>query len=290
MEKLTFEEMKEMAKIFYKAGACNGASEDQIFMLMAVTQAKGISAALVAERYGCIKGKNMPEGRPFLKTAAIQSDFYAAGGKITWIERSDKAAEANFFHSLGGSVNVRWTLDDMRRIGRKDTELWQKFPRSMLSARVIAEGIKAVYPALCGFVLDEESEMDKSSRKRQSAETKEVAADNAGTFLSTEEKATEDSKKSERKEKIIAVREICKTQFKCKSKSDFENLTENMTGHRCSKVDQLTDDELETIIQFCEEKTEETVEPVEPLTENAVTEECVVSEAEKLDEIMTQQN
>lgn len=76
--------------------------------------------------------------------------FLRAGGRVEWHVFSSEAVEATFSHPRGGSVRVRWTLEDARRaglLGRKDSA-WERFPRAMLRARVISEGIRTVYPGV----------------------------------------------------------------------------------------------------------------------------------------------
>ena len=260
-----FQELKEMAQIYSRAGAIGGASAEQIFMLMSVTQAKGLDAALVAERYYLVQGK------PYLKASAIQADFISAGGKITWVERTDNAVEANFFHALGGSVNVRWTLEDARRIGRASSDTWKKYPRSMLTARVLTEGIKTVCPALTGFVLDEETDIKYICKKKSATVTE---AESAETSADTSP-STPKEENPERNGKIKAVRKLCKEFFNCSTKSNFEELCENIVGKRYSNVSELSDEELDAVIACAEEKSQ-TPEPAE-IPEAIETEAEIIS-------------
>jgi len=46
----------------------------------------------------------------------------------------------------GGSLEVTWTLKQAKEIGIASKDNWKNYPRAMLRARVISEGIRAVFP------------------------------------------------------------------------------------------------------------------------------------------------
>jgi hypothetical protein len=84
--------------------------------------------------------------------------FQQAGGSVQWTERTDKACAATFAHPQGGKCDIRWTLDDAKRAGLLSGKSnWNQYPRQMLSARVVSEGVRAVFPGvLGGFYTPEE--------------------------------------------------------------------------------------------------------------------------------------
>ena len=73
--------------------------------------------------------------------------FQAAGGKVDWKEYTDKKVTGLFSHPNGGSLELSWSIEQAQAIGLvKPGSGWQKFPRAMLRARVVSEGIRSVYP------------------------------------------------------------------------------------------------------------------------------------------------
>jgi hypothetical protein len=108
---------------------------------MLIAQAEGIHPAMAAQEYDVI------QGRAALKSQAALARFQTAGGRIKWLKRSDSEASAQFAHPQGGELIVTWTMDRARKMGLADKDNWKKQPGVMLSWRVVAEGIRAIYPA-----------------------------------------------------------------------------------------------------------------------------------------------
>lgn len=134
----------KMAKLF-------GKSPDDLFALMLMAQAENKHPAIAAQEYDVI------QGRPALRSQATLARFQAAGGKIQWVERTDEKVTAEFSHPQGGTLQITWTMERASKAKLTNKENWQKYPAQMLSARVIAEGVRALYPAcLSGLYLVEE--------------------------------------------------------------------------------------------------------------------------------------
>jgi hypothetical protein len=126
-------------------------TREEAFALMLIAQAEGKHPATIAQDYDVI------QGRPALKSVAALSRFQHAGGSIQWHERTDLAASATFKHKLGGEVTIEWTMERAKSAQLVGKDNWRKFPAQMLSARVVAEGVRACFPAcLNGFYLAEE--------------------------------------------------------------------------------------------------------------------------------------
>jgi hypothetical protein len=107
--------------------------------------------AIAARDYHIIQGK------PALKADAMLARFQAAGGMVKWKEMNDLRVCAEFSHPQGGTVEIDWDMERAKaaQLGGKD--MWKKFPRQMLRARVISEGIRTVYPgATVGVYTPEE--------------------------------------------------------------------------------------------------------------------------------------
>lgn len=144
-------EVQQMARAIASSGLFGVKTPDQAFALMLIAQAEGRHPATVAQDYDII------QGRPALKAQSALARFQAAGGKIQWTERSDKACAAELSHPAGGTLAIRWDIHRAQAAGLTGKDNWKKFPAQMLAARVVAEGVRAVFPAcLNGVYLAEE--------------------------------------------------------------------------------------------------------------------------------------
>lgn len=147
---LTFKDLSSMAQVMSRSGLF-GKKPDEMLSLMLLAQAQGQHPATVAMEYDVI------QGRPAINARSAQARFQAAGGKVQWLERSDLKASAKFYHEAGGELVITWTMDRAKQAGLTGKDNWRKYPAQMLSARVIAEGVRAVFPAcLSGFYTVEE--------------------------------------------------------------------------------------------------------------------------------------
>jgi hypothetical protein len=150
-EVIPFSDMERMAQAIAKSGLFGLKSPDQAVALMLVAQSEGRHPASVAAEFDII------QGRPALKSQAALARFQQAGGKIQWIERNDRKASAEFSHPAGGSLVVTWTWERAEASGLTNKQTWRSFPQQLLGARVVAEGVRAVFPAcLNGVYLAEE--------------------------------------------------------------------------------------------------------------------------------------
>jgi hypothetical protein len=145
-------DMQQMAKIGVESNFFGIKKPTEAMALMLIAQAEGKHPATVFSQYHVI------QGRPALKADAMLARFQQAGGSVQWTERTDKACAATFAHPQGGKCDIRWTLDDANRAGLLSGKSnWNQYPRQMLSARVVSEGVRAVFPGvLGGFYTPEE--------------------------------------------------------------------------------------------------------------------------------------
>ena len=157
-------DQQKMAEAIAKSGLFGLREPNQVLALMAVAQAEGRHPASVARDYHII------EGRPALKADAMLARFQAAGGRVEWLEYTDAKVEAKFSHPQGGELTLAWTFKQARdtgiamgRNGPKDN--WAKYPRAMLRARVISEGIRTVYPGVLVGEYTPEEVQDFEPRK-----------------------------------------------------------------------------------------------------------------------------
>lgn len=145
-----FGEIKQMADALGR-GKMFGKTAEELLPLMLIAQAEHKHPAIAAQEYDII------QGRPAINSRSSLARFQAAGGRIQWGERSDTACTAAFSHPQGGELTITWTMDRARLAGLTGKDSWRKYPAQMLAARVVAEGVRAVYPAcLSGLYTVEE--------------------------------------------------------------------------------------------------------------------------------------
>jgi len=148
---IPYADMERMAEVIAKSSLFGVKHPTQALALMLVAQAEGLHPATAARDYHVI------QGRPALKTDAMMARFQAAGGRVTWHEYSDAVVSATFSHPAGGSVRIEWTLERAKAAGLSGKDVWRQYPRAMLRARAISEGIRTVYPGvLSGMYAPEE--------------------------------------------------------------------------------------------------------------------------------------
>jgi hypothetical protein len=144
-------DIETMAKAITKSGLFGIKSPEQAVALMLVAQSEGRHPASVASEFDII------QGRPALKSQAALARFQAAGGKIQWTSRGPSKCSAKFAHVQGGELEITWTMERANSAGLTGKATWRQYPDQMLSARVVAEGVRAVFPAcLNGVYLAEE--------------------------------------------------------------------------------------------------------------------------------------
>jgi hypothetical protein len=144
-------DIETMAKAITKSGLFGIKSPEQAVALMLVAQSEGRHPASVASEFDII------QGRPALKSQAALARFQAAGGKIQWTSRGPSKCSAKFAHAQGGELEITWTMERANAAGLTGKATWRQYPDQMLSARVVAEGVRAVFPAcLNGVYLAEE--------------------------------------------------------------------------------------------------------------------------------------
>lgn len=144
-------ELEVMATHFVKSGLFGIRKIEEAVSLMIIAQAEGRHPGTVASEYHII------QGRPALKADAILARFQSANGKVEWHEYTDECVSGTFSHPAGGSLKVDWDMNRAKAAGLGSKDNWKKYPRQMLRARVISDGVRGVYPAvLQGFYTPEE--------------------------------------------------------------------------------------------------------------------------------------
>lgn len=154
------EAIQKIANIFAKSGLFGVKTMEQAAALMFVAQAEGLHPATAARDYHVI------QGRPSLKADALLARFQQAGGSIKWIDFTDAVVAAEFSHPQSGTVKVEWTFERAKTANLTGKDNWKNYPRQMLKARVISEGVRMCYPAVCAGVYTPEEVMDFDEAKK----------------------------------------------------------------------------------------------------------------------------
>jgi len=148
---IPYADMEKMATVIAQSGLFGVKNPTQALALMLLSQAEGLHPVMAARDYHVI------QGRPTLKADTMLARFQAAGGKVDWSEYTDTAVAGTFSHPSGGKIKVEWTMEMARKANLTGKDVWKQYPRAMLRARVISEGIRTVFPGvLAGMYTPEE--------------------------------------------------------------------------------------------------------------------------------------
>ena len=167
---ISVNEVERMANAVAKSGLFGVKNVEQAMALMLIAQAEGMHPAIAARDFHVI------QGRPALKADAMLARFQAAGGKVQWTSYTDKIVSGVFSHPAGGSVEIAWTIEQAKTAGLTGKDVWKQYPRAMLRARVVSEGIRTVYPgvAVGVYTPEEIADADSSPRRERDMGAAEV--------------------------------------------------------------------------------------------------------------------
>ena len=137
-------ELEQMARVMSQSRMFGFKNPEEAVSLMLMAQAEGKHPAKAAQEYHVI------QGRPALKADAMLARFQSAGGVIEWEEMTDESVSAYFSHpkSCPKPVLVDWTMKRAKDAGLTGKDNWRKYPRQMLKARVISEGVRMTFPGV----------------------------------------------------------------------------------------------------------------------------------------------
>ena len=139
---ITVDQIQTMANAVVKSQLFGMKTVEQATALMLIAQAEGYHPALAARDYHII------QGRPTLKAETMMARFQQQGGKVEWKTLTDKEVTATFSHPSGGSATITWTFEQAKQAGLTGKDNWKNYPRAMLRARVVSEGIRTVFPGV----------------------------------------------------------------------------------------------------------------------------------------------
>lgn len=135
-----FSDIENMGIVAAKSKLFGFKTPEEAMSIMLLCQAENMHPAVAMRDYHVI------QGRPALKADAMLARFQQAGGTVNWKVYTDAEVTGVFSHPQGGSLELSWTMAQAKSIGIANKDNWTKYPRAMLRARCLSEGIRAVYP------------------------------------------------------------------------------------------------------------------------------------------------
>ena len=165
-------DIEKMAVAIAKSKMFGMKTADEAFALMLIAQAEGMHPAIAARDFHVI------QGRPTLKADAMLARFQNAGGKVQWDVYTDAEVTGTFSHPSGGSLKLTWTFAQAKSIGLTGKDNWKNYPRAMLRARCISEGIRTVYPGCVvgTYTAEEIEEIPKAKDMGMAEVVEEITA------------------------------------------------------------------------------------------------------------------
>lgn len=144
--------LERIAAIIAKSGMGGFKTQEQALVGLFLAIAEGIPFGRVIHEYHVING------RLTLRSECMLARFQRAGGSIEYLVHNDTEVSVIASHPKGGSLTVTWTIERARKAGLTANPTWQKHPAAMLTARAVAQAVRAVYPAcLSGVIVEDEA-------------------------------------------------------------------------------------------------------------------------------------
>jgi len=151
---ITVDQIQTMANAVVKSQLFGMKTVEQATALMLIAQAEGYHPALAARDYHII------QGRPTLKAETMMARFQQQGGKVEWNVLTNEEVTATFSHPMGGTATITWNMEMAKAAKLSDKDNWKAYPRAMMRARVVSEGIRTVFPGVVLGVYTPEEAQD----------------------------------------------------------------------------------------------------------------------------------
>ena len=152
-------DIQQMAEVASKSRMFGFKNPEEAMAIMLLCQAENLHPAIAMRDFHII------QGRPALKADAMLARFQQAGGSVQWKDYTDEKVTGIFSHPSGGSLEVTWTLAQAKAVGIANKDNWKNYPRAMLRARCVSEGIRSVYPGCVVGVYTPEEVQDFTPSK-----------------------------------------------------------------------------------------------------------------------------
>lgn len=155
------EAIKVMGEMIAGSGMFGCQKVEQGMVLAMQCLAEGKAPLELAKTYHIVEGKLS------MRADAMLGRFLTTGGKVKWLERSNERVSASWTHGCNEDVVISVTLDEMRKngvamdkTGRNLKVNWERFPRQMLTARVISEAVRLLAPQIVAGIYTPEEVQD----------------------------------------------------------------------------------------------------------------------------------
>jgi hypothetical protein len=216
-ELIPYGDVEKMAIAISKSKMFGFNTPESALAIMLVAQAQGLHPVQAMIDYHNIQNK------PSLKSEAMLARFQKVGGSVEWITYTDQEVKARFSHPQGGTLELSWTMAMAKAAGLSHKDNWRQYPRSMLKARVISEGVRTVFPSVLGGMYAPEEVQDFDAKPPKAAP---VVTESSTTIEGTATEATQDEVEAS----IIASMDGCET-FDC-LKDVFLAAKQDLKGNR----------------------------------------------------------
>jgi hypothetical protein len=160
--------MQQMAEVAASSKMFGFKNTQEALAIMLLCQGENLHPAVAMRDYHVI------QGRPALKADAMLARFQQSGGTVQWKEYTDEQVTGVFTHPQGGTLELSWTLQQAKAIGIANKDNWKNYPRAMLRARVISEGIRSVFPGCVVGVYTPEEVQDFEPKTKYMGEVERV--------------------------------------------------------------------------------------------------------------------
>jgi len=154
-----------MGEMIWASGMFGCVKPEQGMVLAMQCLAEGKAPLELAKTYHIVEGKLS------MRADAMMGRFLTTGGKVKWLVRSDKEVKS-IWSKDGNDVEISFAFDDFVKNGvavAKSGQVkdnWKKFPRQMLTARVISEGVRLLAPQLIAGIYTPEEVADFTSNDK----------------------------------------------------------------------------------------------------------------------------
>lgn len=144
------EAIKSLGLAIFKSGmfGCDRPEQGEVLAMQCLAERK--SPLELMRTYHFV------EGRLAMKADALLAKFLQSGGRVEWRERTDKRVVAIFSRPPQAGVEIVADIDEHVKNGNaissktgKLKDNWSKWPRRMLTARAISEGVRLISPDCC---------------------------------------------------------------------------------------------------------------------------------------------
>jgi len=177
-------DIQQMAEVASKSRMFGFKNPEEAMAIMLLCQAENLHPAIAMRDFHII------QGRPALKADAMLARFQQAGGSVQWKDYTDEKVTGVFSHPSGGSLEVSWSLAQAKSIGIANKDNWRNYPRAMLRARCVSEGIRSVYPGcVVGVYTPEEVQDFTPSKPIDMGIAERVEAENQDVVIQNEDGA-----------------------------------------------------------------------------------------------------